>query len=72
MAHLIASVLEGQGIACHIDRGTTLLGEAQPCGVMVEAHLLHRAQELLADAPFTDAELDFLATGRLSCDDSKE
>jgi hypothetical protein len=39
---------------------------------MVEAHLLHRAQELLADAPFTDAELDFLATGRLSCDDSKE
>ncbi len=71
-AQVIAGLLKGQGVDCHIQTGTPLLGEAQMCAVMVEASLLHRAKILLSEASFTDAELDFLATGHLSCEDAKE
>jgi hypothetical protein len=71
-AHSLASLLAGQGVACRIKADSALLGEARPCAIEVEHSLLHRALHLLTEAHFTDAELDFLATGQLSCDDAKE
>ncbi len=72
LAHVIITLLEEQGVTCPIDSGSSLFGEVQPCGVMVGAHDLHRARRILEQPHFTDAELDFLATGHLSCDDAKE
>jgi len=71
-ARALASMLESQGVACQLKADTSLLGEARQCAVWVESALLHRAKWLLEEASFTDAELDFLATGQLSCDDAKE
>ena len=71
-ARAIAGLLEGQGVQCQLKFDTSLLGEGQQCAVMVEASLLHRGRFVLAEANFTDAELDFLATGLLCCDDAKE
>lgn len=71
-AQVIAGLLRGQGVECRIDSGSSLLGEAQLCAIMVEAAALRRAKAVLADATFTDQELDFLATGHVSCEDAKE
>jgi hypothetical protein len=72
VAQVIAGLLEGQGVACHIESGTPLLGQVQLCAVMVEPAHFNRAKRLLSEASFTDAELDFLATGYTSCEDAKE
>jgi hypothetical protein len=70
-AHAVASLLEGNGVACQVRAESSLLGEARPCSLMVEASLLHRAKRVLSEASFTDAELEFLATGQ-QCDPAKE
>ena len=72
VAHAIESLLAGEGVECRLKSETTLLGELQPCAVLVEASFMHRAQFVLSAADFSDAELDFLATGALSCDAAKE
>ncbi len=71
-AHALVTLLEGRGIECQLKSDTSLLGEGRQCAIMVEASLLHRAKYLLAEVNFTDDELDFLATGHLSCDAAKE
>lgn len=40
--------------------------------VMVATRLAHRARWIVAQLPPTEAELDFLATGKLSQDDSAQ
>ena len=64
-AHAVASLLEGNGIACRLKADSSLLGEARSCAVLVEASLVHRANLVLSGANFSDAELDFLATGNI-------
>jgi hypothetical protein len=71
-ARAVAGLLEGQGVRCQLKADTSLLGEGRQCAIMVEASLLHRGKFVLSEANFTDAELDFLATGQLSCDAAKE
>jgi hypothetical protein len=44
---------------------TSLLGEARRCEIRVTSELAHRARWLMSQAQFTDAELNFLATGEL-------
>ena len=68
----VAGLLESQGVRCQLKADTSLLGEGRQCAIMVEASLLHRGKYVLAEANFTDAELDFLATGQLCCEDAKE
>jgi hypothetical protein len=68
---LVESLL-AQGIDSHVVPDSTLLGEAMPCRIVVDAALAHRAQWVLSQGQFTDEELTFLATGEVSCDDSKE
>ena len=71
-AHAIMILLHNHGVECQLKTDTSLLGEGRQCAIMVEAPFLHRARHVLAEANFTDAELDFLATGQLSCDAAKE
>lgn len=71
-AHAIVTLLEGSGVPCKLAADSAILGEARACGVLVETSHVHRAKRVLADAAFTDAELEFLATGQHSCDAAKE
>jgi hypothetical protein len=71
-AHVLVESLCAQGITAQVVTDSSLLGQAMPCRVMVDAPQLRRAQQLLEHEPFTDEELDFLATGKVSCDDTKE
>ena len=70
-ARAVAGLLEAKGVRCQLKADTALLGEGRQCAIMVEASLLHRGKFVLAEANFTDAELDFLATGRMSCEDAQ-
>ena len=71
-AHAVVTLLEGSGVPCKLKAESSLLGEGRPCGILVEASRLHRAKAVMAEASFTDAELEFLATGHRSCDDARE
>ena len=71
-AHALVEVLTAQGITSHVVPDSTLLGQALPCRVLVEAALAHRAKWVMSQAQFSDEELDFLATGMVSCDAGKE
>ena len=71
-ARALADALLAHGVFCRVVTDSTLLGQAMPCRIMVDATLLHRAQSLMTQGQFTDEELTFLATGALSCADSKE
>lgn len=71
-AHAIATLLESHGVACQIKADTVIPGEARSCAILVDASVMHRAQWVLSEARLTDAELEFLATGMLCCDDARE
>ncbi len=71
-AHALVGTLMAQGITSHVVPDSTLLGQALPCRVVVDAALVHRAKWVLAQGQFTDEELTFLATGMVSCDAAKE
>ena len=71
-AHALIEVLIAQGIAAHVVPDSTLLGQALPCRVMVDAGQQYRAKQVIAQGQFTEDELAFLATGDLSCDAAKE
>lgn len=71
-ARALVNSLSAHGVASKIVCDSTLLGEAQPCRVMVDAALAHRAQWLMAQGQFTDEELTLLATGAPWCADAKE
>jgi hypothetical protein len=71
-AQALADSLLAHGVASRVVTESSLMGEALPCRIMVEATLLRRAQWLMTQGHFTDEELTFLATGAVSCSDSKE
>lgn len=71
-ARALVTLLEGQGVECQVRTDSAIFGEAMSCAVMVEASALDRAKRVLSEACFTDAELEFLATGAHCCDDAKE
>jgi hypothetical protein len=69
-AHALVSLLSAAGIVSQIVSDTVLLGECQACRVLVDSAQIHRARQLLALNDFTDEELNFLATGGLTPDES--
>jgi hypothetical protein len=71
-AHALVEILMAQGITSHVVPDSTLLGEALPCRVVVDAAQAHRAKWVMSEGQFTDEELTFLATGVVSCDAAKE
>jgi hypothetical protein len=52
-----------EGVEARIRSDTALLGSARQCRIQVPEEAERRAQRVLADAQFTDDELDALARG---------
>jgi hypothetical protein len=71
-AQVLAQRLIFEGIPARVMSGPQLLGEGRICEVQVPSVLVHRARWLMSQAQFTDAELTFLATGKLEGDDNAE
>ena len=59
-------VLDSEGVPARVESSKLVAGiESRYC-VLVPSSLVHRARWVLADSDLTDAELDYLATGKLS------
>jgi hypothetical protein len=52
-----------EGVEARIRSDTALLGSARQCRIQVPEEAERRAKRVLADAQFTDDELDALARG---------
>jgi hypothetical protein len=65
-------LLRSEGVPAEVVSDTPILGEVRPCEVRVPHELAHRARWLMAEAQFTDAELTFLATGKLEGGDDAD
>lgn len=63
-AQAIYERLTTDGVTARVLSDTALLGTARQCRVQVPAEAEHRAKRVLAEAQFSDAELEELATGR--------
>jgi len=67
-AEALCAALRSGGVSSMVEPRSLQLGvEAAYC-VLVATDLAHRARWIVAQLPPTDAELNFLATGRLSDD----
>jgi hypothetical protein len=64
-AQALASLFRAEGVPTELVSDTSLLGEARSCEIRVPSELAHRARWLMSQAQVTDAELEFLATGKL-------
>jgi hypothetical protein len=67
-AQAVFERLVSEGVEARVQSDTALLGAARQCRVQVPVEAEHRAKRVLADAQFTDAELDDLATGEAGDD----
>lgn len=64
-AEAVLGLLEAEHLPCFIASNECLPGLGSDFAVRVPAGLLHRAQWVLEQVQVTDAELTYLATGRL-------
>ncbi len=64
-AEIAASVLRAESVPVRIQSSGALPGLELGSRVLVPADQLHRAKWLCEQAQVSDAELEFLATGRL-------
>jgi hypothetical protein len=67
-AQVLAERLNGDGVPTRVRADSEIFGVARTCEIFVPAELLPRAKSLLASSQFSDAELTYLATGRLGSD----
>lgn len=65
-AQSLAEVMIDDGIAARVMSDASVLGQAAPSRIYVDATHLHRARSFMAQRQFTDAELESLATGELA------
>jgi hypothetical protein len=70
LAQALASALASCGVVSQVVSDTAILGQAQPCSVLVDAAQIHRARLFLAQGQVSEEELQLLATGRITRDDS--
>jgi hypothetical protein len=70
-AQSLVDALFAYGVAARVESEPALLGEVRNCNVLVQVKLLHRARWFLAQGQISDAELEFLATGKLPSEDEK-
>jgi hypothetical protein len=71
-AQVMAVLFRGEGVPAEVLSDGPLLGEARCCEIRVPSELAHRARWLMSQAQFTDAELTFLAAGKLEGGDNAE
>ena len=69
-AHAFAAVLAADGIDVRVDTAASVLGQAAPCRIYVEATQLRQARWALSQRSFSDAELTFLSTGELPAEEN--
>jgi hypothetical protein len=62
-AQSLAEILIDDGVAARVMSDASVLGQATPSRIYVDATPLHRARWFMAQRQFTDEELEFLATG---------
>jgi hypothetical protein len=67
-AHAFAGVLSAEGIEVRIDTDASVLGQAAPCRLYVNATQVRQARWALSQRSFSDAELTFLSTGESPAD----
>jgi hypothetical protein len=66
VAQTLASLLEAEAVPTRVAADPMLIGEALVWEVRVPLAMFERAMELLTKSHYSDAELEFLATGNLS------
>jgi hypothetical protein len=71
-AQVLAERLNGEGVPTRVRTDSEIFGVARTCEIFVPAELLPRAKALLASSQLSDAELTYLATGRLGSDRVEE
>jgi hypothetical protein len=71
-AQVLVALFRSEGVPVDLVSDTYLLGEARRCEVRVPRALMHRARWLMAQAQVSDAELVFLATGKLGDADNAD
>ena len=64
-AFVLAHALEADLVGVRVVSDATVLGQAAPCRIYVDAAHLHRARWALAQRNFTEEELTWLSTGEL-------
>ena len=68
-ADRIATFLQSSGVPAYVDNGALGVALEGEFKVFVATELAHRARWLISLPEIPDAELDFLATGRLPSPD---
>jgi hypothetical protein len=68
-ADRISTFFQSSGVPAYVDHGALGVGLEGEFKVFVATELAHRARWLNSLPEITDAELDFLATGRLPSSD---
>ena len=71
-AQSLADILIHDGVAARVMSDASVLGQAAPSKIYVDATHLHRARWFMAQRQFTDEELEFLATGDLASGEMPE
>ena len=69
-AENLCAQLNAEGVPSRVDAVTLGSGLETEYKVVVSAELAHRARWVLANANFTEEELGYLATGKLSDDET--
>jgi hypothetical protein len=64
-AHALADVLAADGIDVRVDSDASVLGQAAPCRIYVDASQIRQARWALSQRSLSDEELTFLSTGEL-------
>jgi hypothetical protein len=62
-AHAFADVLTADGIDVRVDSDASVLGQAAPCRIYVDAAQIRQARWALSQRSFSDEELTYLSTG---------
>jgi hypothetical protein len=70
-AHAFAAVLAADGIDVRVDTDASVLGQAAPCRIYVEAAQMRQAKWALSQRSFSDAELTFMSIGELPAEENK-
>jgi len=61
-----ADVLAADGVAVRLDSDASVLGQAAPCRIYVDAAQIRQARWALSQRSFSDEELTLLSTGELT------
>jgi hypothetical protein len=71
-AQSLVEIMIDDGIAARVTSDASVLGQAAPSRIYVDATHLHRARSFMAQRQFSDEELESLATGEPASEEKPE